>query len=302
MKKIILFLPIFLFLFSCGDPETELIQESSVTAARPKPNPPIADANKLVRVVFFPGQTYEKRLYFYPNGLLKRVANRFGATYQTYIYDSNKNLINVISSTPYTFTYDASNHLTSCNGKPVVYDALNNKYIFYYDPIVSNDPECPECFDYPQQREITLNNELLLDSDHTYYTASYGDYMLHGIIAGYSGSNMSYVSNWTDPSGPSYSHDNKLNPLKAAFLPVCRALSISTMNYNDRYLTGEFCSANNVIGNDYGGFDPESATYEITYNANNLPVSSIVRSYGNGNLESTRLFAQYFYQTSALSN
>jgi hypothetical protein len=300
MKKIILFLPIFLFLFSCSDSEDALIQAPSETAARPTPNNPVADAHKLARVVFFPGQTYEKRLYFYPNGLLRRVANRLGTTYQTYIYDSNKNLIYVISSSPQTFTYDAGNHLTSCNGKPVVYDALNNKYIFYYGPVVTNDPECPECYDYPQRREITLNDELLLDSDHTYFVSSDGDYIIHGIIAGYTGNNMAFISNWTDPSGPSYSHDNKVNPLKAAFLPVCRALSITTMPFSNRYLSGEFCSSNNVIGNDNGGFDPESATYEITYNTNNLPVSTIVRSYGNGNLESTRLFAQYFYQTNTL--
>jgi hypothetical protein len=300
MKKITVFLALLFLSVSCSEYEIDPVSTTATEASRPRPFDPRIDPSKLTKVIIFPGQTYEKRLYFYPNGLLKSVANRFGTTYQTYIYDGNNNLTQVIASHPYTFTYDAENKLTSCNGQPVIYEAATNKYVYHYEPIFPNDPECPDCFDYPERREITLNSERLLTSDHTYYTSNDGDYVLHGIIAGYFDTgnvgNLAYVSNWNDPSGPSYNYDNKVNPLKAAMLPVCRAMSVSNESYSGRFISGTYCSANNVVLNGYGQSDPESEVYEITYNANNLPVSITMKNYYFETLEATRLFALYYYQ------
>ena len=296
MKKITSFLLLLFIAVSCSEYNVDTVlptAESNGNTSRPGPVDPKADPTKLSKVVLFPGQTYEKRLYFYPNGLLKRVANRFGTTYQTYIYDSNNNLTNVLSSNPSVFTYDSNNHITSYNGAPVVYDAAANKYVYHYAP--AND------YDWPDRREITLNDELLFTHDITYYTTlgdnqDYFYYSVQGLQASYSGGNMTSYIYPTDPSGPSYTHDNKVNPLKAALLPVCRAMSMSYHDFTD----GIYNSANNVITNGYGIDDPESDVYEITYNANNLPVSTIVRSYSSGILESTRLDAQYYYQTNTL--
>ncbi|HOZ75889.1 MAG TPA: RHS repeat protein [Flavobacterium sp.] len=302
MRKITWLLMLFLLTISCSEYENNIVlPATSGDASRPRPNNPKADPMKLAKVVFFPGQTLEQRLYFYPNGLLKRIVNRLGQTTQTFFYDSNNNLTQITGNNPSTFTYDSSNRLTSCNGQPLVYDAVANKYIYSYPPIFPNDPECPECYDYMDRCEMELNAEGLLTATKIYFATHVGEYYTQSLQAGYApNNNMLYINNPGDPSGDSYVHDNKTNPLKAATLPVCRAMAVCSVIYPIRFNSGEFCSANNVIGNGHGFEDPENIVYEITYNANNLPVATISKFYYLGTLESTRAFAQYHYQTDTL--
>jgi len=148
---------------------------------------------------------------------------------------------------------------------------------------------------------MELNAEGLLTATKIYFATHVGEYYTQSLQAGYApNNNMLYINNPGDPSGDSYVHDNKTNPLKAATLPVCRAMAVCSVIYPIRFNSGEFCSANNVIGNGHGFEDPENIVYEITYNANNLPVATISKFYYLGTLESTRAFAQYHYQTDTL--
>lgn len=302
MRKITWFLMLLLLGISCSEYENNIVVPvASDAASRPKPQDPKADPMKLTKVIFFPGQTTEQRLYFYPNGLLKKIVNRFGITTQTFIYDSQNNVTQIIGVNPSTFTYDSNNYLTSCNGEAVTYDGLANKYIFNYPPIFPNDPECPECYDYMSRREIGLSSERLLTSHTVFFATNIGEYYTQSLQAGYAPNhNMLYINNPSNPSGDSYLHDDKTNPLKAAMLPACRAMAIGSATYPINFNSGEFCSANNVIGNGHGFEDPENIVYEITYNANNLPVATISKFYYLGTLESTRAFAQYYYQTDTL--
>ena len=299
MKKIYALLVIIFITFSCSTSD----DFTSGGASLRQPVKPVTrlDPTKLARVIFYPGTTYERVWFFYPDGLLKKITNPNGTILKDFIYDSHKNLItsHTYSSngnSTYIFTYDSSNHITSVNGRAVTYNAVTNQYIFQYQPIFSNDPECPTCFDYADRTEITLNSDLLITDERTYYHSSDGDYSYGGMFAGYSDNNMAYVSGWTDPSGPSYSHDSKINPLKPALIPVCRAMALANGSYSEKFAIGEYNSINNVIRNDYGVGDPESEEYIIEYNSNDLPFRTTHKSYYHQTLESIRISALYYYQ------
>jgi hypothetical protein len=103
MRKITWLLMLFLLTISCSEYENNIVlPATSGDASRPRPNNPKADPMKLAKVVFFRCQTLEQRLYFYPNGLLKRIVNRLGQTTQTFFYDSN-NLTQITGNKPYFY-------------------------------------------------------------------------------------------------------------------------------------------------------------------------------------------------------
>jgi hypothetical protein len=301
MKKIYPLLFLVLLSFSCSDAD-DIILKDNPQLRKPGRVINALDPTKLAKVVFYPESTSEKNYYFYPNGLLRKITNANGSLFQTFTYDSNNNLIytqrsSTSQSYTYTFTYDGSSHITSVNGDAVAYDSIANQYIFHYPPVFPNDPDCPTCYDYTDRTEITLNNEMLIINERTFFLSSDGNYCYGGMFAGYNNGNMSYVSGATDPSGPSYSYDNKTNPLKFALSPICRALSVARgLNYYGRFATGENNSSNNVIFNGYGEGDPESEEFIVEYNANNLPFRTTRKSYYFQTLESTRIFALYYYQ------
>ena len=304
MKKIYSLLIIVLISFSCSEAD-DIISKDNPQLRKPGRIINVLDPTKLAKVVFYPGSDSEKNYYFYPNGLLRKITNADGTLFQKFIYDSNNNLIYTqrisssvwVSAYSYAFTYDDSNHITSVNGISVTYDAQANQYVFHYPPVFTDDPECPTCYDYPDRTEITLNNEMKIINQRTFYHSSDGNYSYGGIYASYNNGNMTSVSGYTDPSGPSYLHDNKINPLKPALTPICRALSVArSLSYYERFATGENNSTNNVIFNGYGQGDPESEEFIIEYNANNLPFRTTRKSYYFQTLESTRTFALYYYQ------
>ena len=303
MKKIYALFVLAFITFSCSESDDF---SSGALSRQPIKTVTRLDPTKLAKVVFYPGNGSEKNYYFYPNGLVRKITNGNGTLYQSFTYDAANNLIYTqrisnsawVESYTYTFTYDANNHITAVNGLAVIYNATTNQYIFQYQPTTSDNPDCPTCYDYVDRTEITLNNDLLITNERTYYLSSDGNYSHGGMYAGYNNnSNMVFVSGWTDPSGPSYQYDNKINPLKAALLPLCRAMTVVRgMSYYERFATGENTSANNVIFNGYGDGDPESEEYIIEYNSNELPVKTTRKSYYFQTLELTQVSALYYYQ------
>jgi hypothetical protein len=292
MRTIYSLLVLVLITFSCSESDdfTQLQNNQ-----KQSPNSILKlDPTKLAKIIYFPGAPYESQWVFYPNGLLKKITKHDGSIVQNFIYDANRNLIftshigsNGNPAISSSFTYDNTNHITSYNGQTVTYDAAANKYIYQYVPI--ND------YDYPDSREIILNNDLLITNEVTNYIATDGNYSIFGMSAGYFNNNMTYVIGPNDPSGPSYLYDTNVNPLKLAMLPICRAMSITNGSYSSRFATGEYNSVNNVILNSYAPEDPEKEEYVYQYN-NNLPTSIIKKFYYLGVLETTSLFALYYYQ------
>ncbi len=302
MKKLYAVLVLIFLLFSCSESD-DFDQNENISR---KPTKPInaLDPTKLARVVFYPGTSYEKIWFFYPNGLIKKITTHNGTLLQNFLYDANKNLIqtNYSNSNSYTFTYDNNNHITSLNGQNVLYDATSNQYIFQYPPIINNNPECPWCYDYADRREITLNEDLLIQNDITYYLSADGDYFHRSVIAGYNNGNMSFSGNWNDPTWLAYAYDDKPNPFKLALLPVCRAMAITSENCYGRFAYGTVSSVNNVIRNIYDSQDPENEVISYEYNSNNLPVKQTTMFYSSGNLEYTGVSILYYYQGDVIPN
>jgi hypothetical protein len=308
MKNIFSLLILLLSIISCSAPEEETQQIPAGNNLRPKPEIGANDPNKLSRVIFYPGTNYEEQFFFYQNGLLRKITKHDGTLIQDFIYDANKNLtlshkISTWATYTLTFTYDSSNYITSVNLKPVTYNAASNKYILQYEPNLPVDPECPECYDYVDRTEIDLSTERLAINEFTYYLSSDGNYSHHGIFAAYSSNNnLGYITNWNDPSGSSYSYDNHINPLKAAMLPLCRAMAVTGGSWTERYMRGEFNSANNVVFNGYESADPETDEFVIEYNSNGRPKNTIHNGYYFGVLEYTGLYAKYYYQGETIPN
>jgi len=298
MKKIILILPIFLFLFSCSDPETVLTQSPSDNASRPKPHAPVSDPTKLSRVVYYPGTDHERSWFFYPNGLLRKIVTSAGALIQDFSYDGHGNLATThfygdpyFVGSPYsiTFTYDSSNHLTSWNGFPLVYNAANNTYL--------NEPAT-----------VTLNADLLMTGESYSYeeVEEPGEppvqYTIHGVGVGYSNGNQTYHWEYDSPSATHYQHDSHPNPLRAAMLPICRAMGVVFFGQSRlKFLEGEYNSQNNIARRYYDIEDPENDRFEYTFNSLNLPKTRIRKSYYFNTLENTSLEIKYYYQGESIT-
>ena len=306
MKKIYSFLLLAIIAFSCGD-----VDNVAVTNPQKQTAPVIGrlDPTKLAKVIIWPGVAQaEKHFYFYPNGLLRKITSASGGLIKGFVYDANKDLVtiqipqqgNVYSV---NFTYDASHRVTSMDGRAVNYDAATNSYSINYTPAPSNMPECMGCYDGLVKHKIELSSEYLATMDlFTYEEYMPGtplvQYYTHGIYAGYDlNGNMGFTGNWTDPTNATYSHDNKVNPLKAAMLPFGRAMAVYGENAQSRMAWGEYNSTNNVVYNGYGN-DPagQTSSYVIEYNAHNLPKKTIAESYYVGVLESSKVSALYYYQ------
>lgn len=313
MKKIYSLLILVLISVSCSDAD-DIISKENPQLRKPGRVINALDPTKLVKVIVWPGiQNAEKHLYFYPNGLLRKITASNENVVKNFVYDANQDLVTInitaqSSTSVYSinFTYDDMHRVTSMNGKEVNYDSVSNKYIINYDPtpLPPNDPECPGCYDDLIKHEINLSSEYLATNEYFTYEEYFTigqppiQYGNHGIYAGYySNNNMAFTSNWTDPSGSTYSHDNKVNPLKAAMLPFGRAMAVFGYDRQSRIAEGIFNSANNVIFDSYGN-DPVGQTtgYVIEYNANNLPITTTANSYYFGVLESSHIATRYYYQ------
>lgn len=277
MKKIFTLGIVFMF-FSCNSDDAV----STETPAILQPDP-----TKLQKVVFFPETTYQKELDFYENGLVKEIRTSSENAVQTFVYDSNNNLTNTtITATgrapiSVNFTYDTQNRITSINGNSIHYDAVRNAYV-----TENIGGEFTEYY---------LNSIGLFNHEVNHYRDE-DIIQQYGANANQTGNNTTSLSNdfeWFS----NFSHDNKTNPLKAAFLPACKASGL--IYFGDvwkKLLHSEYNSANNVVSVGYSIEDPETAQITYTYNSLNLPVTAIMEDFYHGQSEGTRVYIKYYYQ------
>lgn len=277
MKKLRAFL-IAPFLFACSSDDVPV-------------NLADTDPTLLQKVIFNPGQPFERHWNFYGNGLLKEIKQADGTVIQSFSYDSNHNLI---ATAGHTFTYDGNNIITSVDGYPVSYDAIGGKYIFDYEIPVGEDP-----YDFPHRTEITVNPDFLLLSKKVFFTQSTGEeFFYEAEKTLYENGNL--VSAWhTDfDTEQHYEFDNKSNPLKQALLPICRAMALvdgMSIYGNDPWINGMYSSNNNVSQLEYASEDPESAFFIYEYNGINLPVSQTQFPVYNSEPDGPAFVAVRFY-------
>lgn len=283
MKNLISFFLLVFATISCNDSNDQI----SIIAN---------DPTKLAKVIFDPKTPNEKHWNFYSNGLLKEITKSDGTILQTFVYDTNNNLLNNTASndnlypiSSNSFAYDNNNHITLFNGNLVVYIQSTNSYLINYNPLklVSED--------LLNTIQIDLNNELLIKKESANYLSSFGNYTFLGVNVEYNSNNTLNYYDGIQSSGY-YSHSTTTNPLKYATLPICKALSlVGFRTTEDKWVNGELTSSNNVttIQDDSG---IEKNVFSYTYNSHNLPNSRTTKSYNSNNLESTRLSILYYYQ------
>jgi hypothetical protein len=278
MKKIYAILGIILFA-ACSPSDDSAPQQA-------------IDPMKLQKIILYPDAPNERQWNFYPNGLLKEVTDGDGNVLQTFVYTDN----NLTSGPNAAFTYDSANHITSVNAMPVDYDAGQNTYTIHY-PYVIDDPDE---YDVLSGITVGLNTDGRIVSESQNFLYSGGAYTNPGMDAHYASGNM---VNCYDGAAVmhSYSFDSKINPLKAAMLPICKAMALTSFgNLEGKWALGEFNSANNVTYDTFDG-GAESLGFSYTYNANNLPVTQHTQYYYNGEAEGGAILtAQYYYQGDAI--
>jgi len=280
MKKIFTLFSIALVLFSCNSDDAVSTENATV----------MPDPTKLRKVVFFPETTYKKELDFYENGLVKEIRTSNDNAVQTFIYNSNNNLasttITANGSAPFTinFTYDTQNHITFINGMSIQFDSVRNAYA-----TANNGGAFTEYF---------LNNNGLFNHEINYFgidpeEAANAEL---GASAHQTENNTTALSNDAEWSS-TFSHDNKTNPLKAAFLPACKAIGLSNFgNVVKKLLDSEYNSVNNVVSIGYASEDPESSSITYAYNSLNLPVTGVIEDFYLGQSQGTRVYIKYYYQ------
>lgn len=301
MKKIYSLFVLILITFSCSESDSLIPSiDSNNAASRQDINGlTVLDPTKLAKVIFYPGTTYQKNWFFYPNGLLRKITDSNGTLLQKFVYYSNQNLL---SSTKYsgsfpvttTYTYDNSVHINSINGNAINYDAATNQYINGTSIVALNDQSLivHEQYSY----------EDFYDFDE-FGNPIYQTYLVSGISVGYTNNNLtaSYLDD--SPSSNHYQHDTNSNPFKTALYPICKSLGVFNFgNFSEKWVFSEYNSINNVTEINYDIDDPESQKYVYTFNANNLPITRTRKDYYFGTLESTTLDVKYYYQGDVIPN
>ena len=284
MKKLVCLVVLTFFSFSCSKSDENETQVN------------VIDPTKVVKVIFFPGALNERHWNFNDNGLLKEITELDGTILQSFVYDTNNNLVNnTIHDIEYSeypiinnFTYDSNNYIISYNGQKVTYNALLNSYTIHNKDGFSLI-----------NTEITLNDEQLIVNEKENYIEEV-TYSVQGFKAHYINENMGgYAHN--GEGGTSYKYDNKINPLKQALLPICRAMGISNFgNATYKWAIGGYNSSNNVIFDDFDDFDKYEFIYE--YNSNNQPLTCTSKIYSSGVLLRTTLTTFYYYQGDVIPN
>jgi hypothetical protein len=289
MKKLFLFLPIFFFCFSCSESDDLLAPTSKDDVSRPGPVINRVDPNKLSRVVFFPNTTYEKIWWMNRDGLLAKVTTHSGLLIQSFSYaNGNLKATNYQGSTT-TFTYDSSNHITSVNGIPVTFDAVNNRYSY-------------------ASMTVNLNSQSLIASETSTYmdvdaNGNMVSYSQSGVVTGYTNNNLVYTYDNISPSSIHHHFDTHTNPLQLATLPICKALGILYFrDFQRKWVDADYNSQNNITDNYYDVGDPEREECQYAYNSIGLPTSRLINNYYFDVLEATRLFTLYYYQGDVIPN
>lgn len=271
MKKIVILLVIATALFSCSSDKS-----SSST------NP-----NLLQRVDFYPGTTFETRWKFNADGLLTTITNANNETIESFVYDSNKNVIQdtkYSSGSPtenYLITYDSSNKITVINGKHYNYSAPENRYTY----IAGNESFSCELnadgiathyldfFDFPgvaddTQTEFTFHYE----SGNLLSMTGFGSTMSDIII--------------------NFNYGTISNPLKNATLSVLKLKSLIEPNFFNIGI-----SSNNVKeAQSYASVNPETHSFGMLFYPNNKIEILTQENFSSGIFESSITNSHYYYQ------
>ena len=91
MNKIYSLLLLVLMSYSCSN--DDVVSKDNPQQRKPGRVINALDPTKLARVIFYPGTNNERRWFFYPNGLLKKIVDANGTLLQTFVYDTNNNWV-----------------------------------------------------------------------------------------------------------------------------------------------------------------------------------------------------------------
>lgn len=293
MNKIYSLLLLVLMSYSCSN--DDVVSKDNPQQRKPGRVINALDPTKLARVIFYPGTNNERRWFFYPNGLLKKIVDANGTLLQTFVYDTNNNWIKfqLFGANPIfsIFNYDGNNRVSNSNtnGTNFTYNfnPATNSYVVgaYTRTLNSDNTYGSEWYlDYYEEEDANGN-------------ITYVPYNVYGYFCGYNNNNQTISGNYDNPSRAYYQHDNKVNPFKTALLPICKIAPLTkTFGISNYWLNANFNSQNNVTLESYEIEDPESFQFEYVYNSNNLPISQTRKSYYFNTLETTTLDILYYYQ------
>ncbi|CAM3291852.1 hypothetical protein FLLO111716_01370 [Flavobacterium longum] len=257
-----------------------------------------AVAQPLQKVIFYPDNPALKQEWnFNPDGLLSDIRNADGEIMRDFTYDGNHNMtvmnvyIEIWNEFPptLTYTYDANNHITTMNGASYSYENATNSYLF--GDLSDSYKRC-----YLTSEGLLKNEEL------HYYDLDLEQYVTDsGVSCGYVNGNLtvtynteSFMSNFTIMS---WQHVTVTNPLKAAMMPVLKALAIYSFNSShNKWAYADYCSDHLPVTLRYDISDPESSDYLHELNAAGLPVKTIRKDYYLGQYEGQSVSALYYYQ------
>lgn len=297
MKNITILVAILLFAFSCTDDDMRQTQAEPQKNADRYAAPPggiryIPDPMKLQKVVFYPGQIYQKTFNFYPNGLIKNIQNASGNIVEDFIYQDGRlsvaNLYLPTETLTLTCSYDGDGHLTF--GTPLFYYApAENMYV---------DERAWNPSDEGDRYYYVLRPDGLLKAVHQ---QSHSGEEVHSGMDWYFtyNDNNDCVSYLEDSGAVFYSYDSHMNPLLPAMAPALKALApyFTSSPYSANQATiqqAQFISQHNMTLEDSD--DPSSSTIAYTYNGNDLPVEGThTWMYGEIN-EGVAIYAHYYYQ------
>lgn len=241
----------------------------------------------LQRVDFYPGTAYERHWNFNSEGLLSSITSSNNELVESFVYDSNNNVIQDIKyhlGTPtetYLITYDSNNKITNINSKSYNYSAADNRY-YYSDGNETFSCELnadglathySDFFDYPDD-----GDDIVAD-----YTFQYVNGNMIGMFG--FGTGLSEIE-------LHFTYGAISNPLKNASLAVLKLKSLIEPQF---FNTG--ISSNAVKETQsYASGDPETHSFGILiYPSNNIELLS-QENYYSGVYQSTNTNSYYHYQ------
>jgi hypothetical protein len=308
MRKLHVLLLLVTVAFSCSefDDNHSILHDSELNSdefSRPSQNNPIRlDPTKLARVINFPGQFDESQIYFFPNGLVKKIVNFEGALIWDFIYDANQNLLTVHKygngGFTFSFTYDSNNHIISANGVPVSFDGIAGAYLI--------DPDFVSPGYYLDKTRVLVNAEGILTTEERLYQNANDEEgdpdTVEGVDTFINFGDLHSISNhFMYYTYTEYTYLETENPLKAAFLPACRSLAIVNFgSISNKLLLAKYLSQHNLSTIPYDG--PEYDVFQYQYNSLGLPTTQTRMRYYTGWLESTMISAAYYYQGDLIPN
>ncbi|WP_293893061.1 hypothetical protein [Flavobacterium sp.] len=251
----------------------------------------LTNPNLLQRVDFFPGRTFETRWKFNDDGLLISITNPNNELIESFVYDSNNNVIQDTkydSGSPtenYLITYDSSNKITSINSRSYNYNASENRY--YY--IEGNE---------------TFSCELNADGIVTHYFDFFdfpeeGDDIQTEFSFQYENGNLLSMIGFGSSLGEIEVHFNYgtvVNPLKNATLSVLKLKSI----IEPRFFNTGISSYSIKETQSFSVVDPETHSFGMLFYPSNKIELLTQENFSNGVFESSLTNSYYYYQGDVL--